>query len=634
MNKTFTLLFLLFVTVTVKAQINTSVPDFGVIDTADLRLKACDFEKDANAEVLFDKAEIEFDDYGGITIKRHKRIKIFNDKGNDEANITIEYVDNMDDVKAETINLDGSKIIFSPVESKLIYKQKESNKHRELVFMFPGVRSGSVIEFQYKWHITSGFAPQWYFQSNLPERYSEADITIAKTFHAAAVYKVNQAFVKDTDQNLGSPNDPYAVRHIRALSNVRSFKDEPFTTPVTDNLERVIFKPTLNNWFTICAHLLSDDDFGRQLGYAIPNENNILAKMALVKDIKGRADSVFTLVRNRMLWNKDDEWFTQDGVKKAWNKKTGNSTEINLALCRLMNKAGINAFPILVSTPDNGVVDPYFPSMTQFDKTIVCVALDSARAFLMDASGKHNLYNQAPYELLSTYGLLVSQQAGTFFYDKLFYLVGDNVAKKTVFINADIKAGGKMSGTANISLESYNRLSNLKLYKDLGEKKYIDELTEGNNDLKISSLKIDNMDADTLPLIETATFDLNLSASDENYIYFSPNLFTSLGTNPFLSENRYSDIDFKYKNTVLIIGAYTIPDGYKVEVLPKNNTIVSVDKSMSLRRISGSEEGVIQIRYILTRTRSLYQKEEYPTLREFYRRMYDMLNEQIVLKKI
>src|SRR5476651_153911 len=67
---------------------------YGKIDMADMELKACDFEKDANAMVLFDKADSFFSidaDRIEITMDRHKRIKIFNDNGKSEANIRIEY---------------------------------------------------------------------------------------------------------------------------------------------------------------------------------------------------------------------------------------------------------------------------------------------------------------------------------------------------------------------------------------------------------------------------------------------------------------------------------------------------------------------------------------------------------------
>ena len=82
---------------------------FGKVDTADLTLKQCDFEKDANAMVLFDQAKSHYR-FSSIIIERHKRIKIFNDKGKDVAKVRIEYYgvhndESVSDLEAQTINL-------------------------------------------------------------------------------------------------------------------------------------------------------------------------------------------------------------------------------------------------------------------------------------------------------------------------------------------------------------------------------------------------------------------------------------------------------------------------------------------------------------------------------------------------
>ncbi len=69
-----------------KAQTSPVTPStqpYGKIDKADLEMTSCDFEKDANAEVLFDKADVYFDDRLNVILERHVRIKIFNDNGKD-----------------------------------------------------------------------------------------------------------------------------------------------------------------------------------------------------------------------------------------------------------------------------------------------------------------------------------------------------------------------------------------------------------------------------------------------------------------------------------------------------------------------------------------------------------------------
>jgi len=77
-------------------------------------------------------------------------------------------------------------------------------------------------------------------------------------------------------------------------------------------------------------------------------------------------------------------------------------------------------------------------------------------------------------------------------------------------------------------------------------------------------------------------FNLDLAGSDETYIYLNPNLFTPLKLNPFLSENRMTDIDFGYSRNYSINGIYKIPAGYKADALPKSVSMVMPDKSFGL----------------------------------------------------
>jgi hypothetical protein len=53
-------LFILITLLTIFSSTNAQTWGFGNIDTADLRITRCDFEKDANAEVLFDKAYVYY----------------------------------------------------------------------------------------------------------------------------------------------------------------------------------------------------------------------------------------------------------------------------------------------------------------------------------------------------------------------------------------------------------------------------------------------------------------------------------------------------------------------------------------------------------------------------------------------
>jgi len=633
MNKIFTTIIINFIVLQAIAQNKPAFKydqPYGIIDTADLTLKQCDFEKDANAEVLIDKGDETFDEYFDITFIVHKRIKIFNDNGKDAANINIPFIDRITDLKAETINLNGKTIEYTPVDPALFYKQKLESHIKAISFTFPNVKAGSVIELEYKWKIHSEFIPPWDFQGDIPSRFSEIDVTFYGRNPFTLQADVKQPLYRDTTILLNGRDENGGKKYVRSLVNIPSFKTEPYMAQSSNKKQRLVFKYHSDFWFSVYGDLVRDIDFGGQLGYKLTDEAKVLAKMDSIKDKQVRADSIFSLVKNRMTWNNINHWFTIDGVKKAWEKKTGNSTEINLILYHLLTKADIVAYPMTVSTPDYGPVDPEDAQVSEFNKTVVYFPIDSTSYYVLDASDKHSLFNLVPYEVLNTYGFELDP--GKFQY-KLFKITGIKPARQLVYVKADIKPDGKMSGTADIISDSYNRSASLKLYKDLGEKKYIDYLDNNDNNLKISSLKLDSAEKDSVPLTQHINFNLDLTASDENYIYFNPNLFTSFGSNPFLTTDRVSDIDFTYTNTYIVSGTYTIPAGYKVDALPKNQVIVMEDKSISFKRIVGEQDGYVMVRYVITRKRSYYTQDEYAGLYSFYKEMFRMLDEQIVFKK-
>src|SRR5450432_3751766 len=95
------------------AQKDKDLPPFGKADKADLELKECDFDKNAEAIVLFDVEEAYFDNQSGMRRERRIRIKILNDKGLDHANIHIRYryenhIKPISGLSAQTYNLDAS----------------------------------------------------------------------------------------------------------------------------------------------------------------------------------------------------------------------------------------------------------------------------------------------------------------------------------------------------------------------------------------------------------------------------------------------------------------------------------------------------------------------------------------------
>jgi len=384
------------------------------------------------------------------------------------------------------------------------------------------------------------------------------------------------------------------------------------------------------SWSDVGVDFANDKDFYKPFDQSLHDEDDLIKPAKALKTNDERIAFLFNQVKTLMKWNEEKYFYSKDGIKSAWKKKSGNWGEINMILCRLLKLSGIKAYPMMVSTRDNGRILSNFINSYQINKLVTYVPVDSTKYYVLDATDKYSLYNEIPFDLLNSNGLVINKEKGK--YD-LVFMKKDVPVKHVVFIDAEIKSDGTMKGTAQMNSFSYNKSNTLELNKTLDEKKYKAFLTDDDNNLKITSLKLENAEIDSLPLTQTIDFTLDLPGTDDKYIYFNPNLFTSLHRNPFISETRVSDIDFGCNNAYTINGRYKIPDGYKIEALPKSMNLLIADKSIDFRRIAGEQDGYIIINYRISYKKSLYPSGDYPDIHAYFKKMNEILNEQIVLKK-
>jgi len=659
MIKSLICLSVCIITLNARAQQQADIPkdaDYGKIEQSELEMKSCDFEKDANAEVLIDKGDLYFDQIFNVVLDCHRRIKIFNDQGKNNADFRLvfrnynreEYISGL---QAETINLADGKPEITKLDKKQIYTQVIDKYYSAIIFTMPNVKPGSVLDVKYsKTNNNPGDIPRWNFQDELPVRYSEYDTRIPEYFFFKTQTNMVTPYTKHSRSqgtgSIGTGSDMLNFStddETRVLVNIHSLNKEPYMSSERDNLLSVnfdlaFFRPPngfirdfSNTWAKLGENIMQYEDFGLQFRRKLAGEDEIINHAKSLKTDDEKIAYLFNTVKNTMKWNDVDRWYTIDGTSEAWDKKTGSGTEINLILYHLLYKSGVSgALPMLVSTRDNGKVNPVYTFIEQFNRAVVYIPVDSTKKYILDASDKYNVYNEMPFNLLNSSGFYLNKETKD--YD-LVFLDRPQAIRQSIFINAEIKTGGKMNGYAQISSISYNKVDKARKYKLEGEKKYIEQLRDDDNNLKINSLKMDNLEVDSLPLIENVNFDLDLAGSDDNYIYFNSNLFSSLYKNPFLGETRYTNIDFGCPNNLTINGVFKEPAGYKVDALPKNISMTMPDKGVIFKRIVGEQDGNIIVRYSIVYNKSIYFKEDYADFHEFFKQLFQMLNEQIVLKK-
>jgi hypothetical protein len=343
------------------AQTNPATPipaeePYGKVNMDELTMKDCDFEKNANAEVLYDVGVITASPR--LQLERHTRIKVFTDRGAHKGEFRIRVQDDgrgnpMTDLQAETFNLENGKVQITTFDKKTLFFSKVDRQTKEISFAVPDIKPGSVFEVKY---VSSQLPAAWFFQDNIPTRYSELETDYLGHDNVRTVPHVRQSFAAD---NSKSDND----KQRRVMVNVHSLPDEPYMTSAKDNLQRIEIYPDMlmdHTWDLIGRALLSYAHFGSEFEQSLAGEGAIIKHTKSLPSVDQKIEYLFDTVRNSMKWDGMTSFAAYGAITQAWNKRSGNSAEINLVLFNLLRRANINAEPMVVSTRNNGKMTPAF----------------------------------------------------------------------------------------------------------------------------------------------------------------------------------------------------------------------------------------------------------------------------------
>ena len=135
-----------------------------------------------------------------------------------------------------------------------------------------------------------------------------------------------------------------------------------------------------------------------------------------------------------------------------------------------------------------------------------------------------------------------------------------------------------------------------------------------------------------MPLEQKIKFSAVLNSSGE-YRYFSINLFSDLEKNPFIANSRVSDIDFGVHQDYTVFGNYTIPPGFVFDGVPENISMKTSDNGIVFSRTIQVETNLLNVRMTLEFKKTFYTADSYPEFTAFYKKLFDKLNEQVVIKK-
>ena len=642
--------FLIFhVQYNVSAQKNQ--PPIGIIEKADMELRDCEFDKDAEAFKLIDWGSVKYTGGGWnpsvftTEYERRVRIKILKEKGLKYANVVIPYLaydgyEKILKVDAYTFNMDNAgNIKTAKVDKSSIYRKKIDIGISKLIIVFPEVKAGSVIEFKYKMERGgASYINDWNFQDDIPVRYSEyqTELPAFLEFKENVLTTDKIAFSKaeSKDYSFGE-----SIRKTYSLQNIKGLKEEPFMGAKKDYRQRIEFLLTQvqvesnyvvdvrTAWSQVVNDLMKTEYFGLQIDKFLPQTFDLINQWKNIPDLETRIKTIFKYVQQYMTWNERETILTYDGVKEAYENKTGSTADINLILINLLVQADIKASPILFSTRKHGIVNTLYPMLEQFNTVMVYVPAGN-KYLVLDATDKMSDYKLVPAEVVNTNGFLVQGEGGKW----IKVLEEKNRYKIFTAIRCDIDLNGKMTGEATVNCGGYAKKDRCKSWLKNREEYKKTYFSENSISLHVEDIITNNVYADSLPLEQKIKFSSVLNSSGD-YIYLLVNLFSELEKNPFITEQRIADIDYGYLQNYIIVGNYRIPQEYSFDALPENISLQMPDKSIVFNRHLTVEGNLLQVRLTLDYKNSYYAVADYSDFREFHKKLFEALNEQVVIKK-
>jgi hypothetical protein len=120
-----------------------------------------------------------------------------------------------------------------------------------------------------------------------------------------------------------------------------------------------------------------------------------------------------------------------------------------------------------------------------------------------------------------------------------------------------------------------------------------------------------------------------------DHIYINPFTDFPIHNNPFLEAERLLPVEFPCKQTFSMTIRLMLPEGWKLEEVPKSTKIATEDKSISghiLYEIS--EEHMLSIQIQFRQSSVTYYKDRYDSLRQLYDLFYNRSKDMLILTKI
>lgn len=665
MTKLKFILFSIVIFLFIQNSFGQSLKKWEEITKEEFDLKYCSFDSTAKAVKLFDYGFIEYGMYQGQYRKmktKHIRIKVLDKSEAHRGDIRIYFHkkhDELIDIEAVSYNKNQTTgdIEKSKISKKFIYEKDYSSNYKYKTFAIPNVKKGTIIEYRYKEISTSASIVDWHLQDDIPTYWSELDAKIplyykylvllenTKTLDVSEEKEYTQYIPWSAFSNLSSESSARIKgKHFKYVKkNIPALIMEDYITTRSDYIAKInfnlisVFYPKhelqkfATTWDDVAKTFLDSDteEFGEKLkikNLAKTKAHQITDNLATPKD---KVIALYNYISKNYHFNGKTRGWLEDYIFNVFEKKSGSSSELNMLLMLMLQEAGIDAKPALISTRDNGRVQTKYANLDQFNQALCYVKLSETEELFLNATSPYRTYDMLNMNDLNYYALVLNKKTAE--WKKIPVYKKSSIKSAT---KIKLAANGSFSGNIMMQEKGYFAYnSRIKLEKE-GKKELKEEVFNFNSTVETSNFNVKN-DKDLNKAL-ALSIDVKSEITDNkdlDIIYLSPVFHNYFSENKLKLDYRYYPVDFAYPKNCTMFTTIEIPKGYSLQDKTKP-VKMALPKGGGMIMYNVAERGnTIQIITKIQIKKARYFSDEYPTLKKFFEEAVSIMKQKLVLVK-
>ena len=627
--------------------INAQPKDFGKVDVSEFSNYSADFDSMTSAVVLFDKGEVTFDANYLCFLEVHRRVLILFDEGAEYGEVEIPLFKDADQsvsgIKAATYTLlpDG-KIETKKLGRKEVYTTEYDKDITLKKFTLPNIQPGVIIEYKYKKRMGNPFyLPDWQFHDFIPVQWSEFNMYIPVDLRYQLIFKGSDPLhIKEIDQ--GTYYRMESMRYHLVKKDLPAVEDLPFLINREDHLSAVktqlvgimrngiMQKTFFKDWKDVAKEINDFTGFGKQrLDGSMKDKVDELL-VGATTDLE-KMERLYEYVIEYFEWDGKHRVISDQGIRDTFEKKTGNTADINIMLMEMLRYAGLKASPTLISTRANGNVLTEFALVNQFNMVVTAVEMEDGAVILDASSGKRGYRTPHP-KILYRQAFVVREDDSFGWITTMPLDIATEKTGMEISFTDSNSLVLNMSGVAEaLFAEMYREEVDSTDQKEYWE----DELEEFEN-VEVMSSFFSNLDKLGEEVRYSAIFTIDGGTDlmkQGNLIYINPFLFLKRERNPFIKNERDFPVEFSfpYQDTKMI--TIYIPEGYEVEEIPETGQMRLPNDGGWYRFVTKTYDDKITIVSSYNLSSVYFHQNDYQTVKDFYQMMVDTQTAMVVLKK-